>query len=126
MTNREFYTAIINGTINEEVILHAQTEIANLDRKNEKRRNTLSKEQVANEELKGLLLDLIGGRKGVTASVLATEANLSTQKVSALCRQMVESGLLTASDIKVKGKGAVKGYTAVESGAEYLDKEVEA
>ena len=114
MTNREFYSAIISNQITEEVILHAQTEIANLDRKNEKRRNTLSKEQIANEELKQSIVSAIADRKEVTASVLATELNLSTQKVSALCRQLVESGVLSTSNIKVKGKGSVKGYSLAD------------
>ena len=45
------------------------------------------------------------------ASEIAVALEISTQKTSALCRQLVENGTLNAEDVKVKGKGKVKGYT---------------
>lgn len=110
MTNREFYNAIINHEVNDEVIAMAQAEIEKLDARNEKRRNTLTKEQKANEEVKGAIVEFIGDKSEVVASDIAKGLDLSTQKVSALCKQMVENGVLAVSEVKVKGKGAVKGY----------------
>ena len=51
MTNREFYTAIANGTVNDEVIAHAAAALEKLDATNEKRRNTPSKSQIENAPL---------------------------------------------------------------------------
>lgn len=110
MTNREFYNAIINHEVNDEVIAMAKAEIEKLDARNEKRRNTLTKEQKANEEVKGAIVEFIGDKSEVVASDIAKGLDLSTQKVSALCKQMVENGVLAVSEVKVKGKGAVKGY----------------
>ena len=88
----------------------AKAEIEKLDARNEKRRNTLTKEQKANEEVKGAIVEFIGDKSEVVASDIAKGLDLSTQKVSALCKQMVENGVLAVSEVKVKGKGAVKGY----------------
>ena len=113
MTNREFYTAIINHEISDEVILHAQTEIGNLDRKNEKRRNTLSKEQIANEAIKAEIFDFLSANGAQVASAVGTAVGQSTQKASALLRQLVAEGRVEMTAITVKGKGTVKQYKAV-------------
>ena len=51
MTNRDFLNAIIKNDINDEVIAHATAALEKLDATNEKRRNTPSKTQKANEPL---------------------------------------------------------------------------
>jgi predicted transcriptional regulator len=110
MTNRDFYTAVINANINDELTNFAKSEIAKLDARNDKRRNTMTKEQKANEDIKITIADFIGDKSDVVASDIAKGLALSTQKVSALCKQMVENGVLAVSEVKIKGKGAVKGY----------------
>ena len=110
MTNREFLTAVINGTVGENEIAFANAEIAKLDARNDKRRNTLSKEQIANEGLKAAILETIGNGSMVAADI-AKACGVSTQKVSALCTLLFNDGKLTISDLKVKGKRAVKCYT---------------
>lgn len=113
MTNREFLNAVINGNIGENEVAYATAEIAKLDARNDKRKNTLSKEQEANIEVKENILNAIGDKPQV-ASVIAGILGISTQKVSALCRQLVDEGKLVVRDIKVKGKGTVKEYACVE------------
>ena len=110
MTQREFYNAILNNKIDDDVIATAKAEIEKLDARNEKRLNTMTKEQKVNEEVKVAIADFIGDKSDVVASDIAKGLALSTQKVSALCKQMVENGILTVSEVKIKGKGAVKGY----------------
>lgn len=109
MTNREFFNAIISANVAEEVKAFAKDEIAKLDKKNEKRRNTPNKTQVANEPLKAKILELLASGKKV-ASEIATALEVSTQKASSLCLQLVKEGAIVSSDVKVKGKGSVKGY----------------
>ena len=111
MTNREFLNAIINGEVTDEVVAMAKAEIEKLDARNEKRRNTMTKEQTANEGVKAQIVEFIGDKKAVVASEIAQGVGVSTQKVSALCKQLVDEGKLTVADVKVKGKGSVKGYT---------------
>ena len=81
MTNREFYTAIVNGTINEEVISHASDAIAKLDERNAKRASKESKTQIANkpiiEAISRVLTD-----EPMLASKIAELCEISTQKAS--------------------------------------------
>lgn len=113
MTNREFFTAIsTNDAVSEELKAFALAEIAKLDARNDKRRNTLTKEQKANEEVKVAILEAIG-IGSMTASEIASKLNISTQKASALARLLVADGKVKAVDVKVKGKGTVKAYEVV-------------
>ena len=109
MTYREFFNAVINNEITDEVIAMAKAEIVKLDNRNEKRRNTLTPEQKENEALKAKMLEGLNGT--VTASEVASKYGISTQKASALLRQIVEDGKATVGEVKVKGKGTVKAYT---------------
>lgn len=113
MTNRDFYSAIINGTINDEVVAKATEELNKLDARNDKRRNTLSKEQLANEELKKTMVTIIDSGK-LTASEIAKEMGISTQKVSALAKQLVDNGTLVKEEVAVKGKGKVLAYSLAD------------
>lgn len=113
MTKREMFEAIVNGNINEEIIEMAQKEIVKMDEKNAKRRNGISKKAQENEPIKVAIHDFLKGCEDpTTASAIAEKVEISTQKASALCRQMVADGRLTSTEIKVKGKGKQKGYSA--------------
>lgn len=112
MTNREFFTAVSIAPVADELKEFALAEIAKLDARNDKRRNTLSKEQKANEEVKTAILGAIG-IGSMTAAEIGAACGISTQKASALCRLLVGDGKLSAHDVKVKGKGSVKVYEAV-------------
>lgn len=113
MTYREFLSTVsANLADNADVVAFANGELAKLDARNEKRRNTPSKAQLANEGVKDAIVTAIG-IGSLTAAEIAAAVGASTQKVSALCRQLVEAGKLTAHDVKVKGKGSVKVYEAV-------------
>ena len=112
MTAREFFTSVIAAPVSDELKAYAESAIAKLDARNEKRANTLTKEQKANLAVMDSIATAIGA-KTMVASEIATAVGISTQKASALCRQMVAEGRLTVGEVKVKGKGAVKTYTAV-------------
>ena len=115
MTNREFYTAIVNGTINEDVIAHASSAIEKLDERNAKRASKPSKRSLENIPIRAHIAGFLEENEGShVASEIASALNLSTQKVSALCRQMVGDGVLTVEDVKVKGKGMQKSYSLAE------------
>lgn len=107
MTNREMFEAIVNGNITDEVVAKAHDEIAKLDARNAKRKNTPSKKAIENapiiEAIKGVL-----GEEPLTASEIAEKVEISTQKASALLKQ-VEGVKVT--DVKVKGKGTRKAYS---------------
>lgn len=111
MTNREFYTAIVNGEITEEVVKHAQEGIDKLDATAEKRRNSVSKKALENAPLVDKIVDEILTDKVQTASDVAAVLGVSVQKASALLRTAVADKRAVAADVKIKGKGVQKGYT---------------
>lgn len=112
MTTREFMEQIINSNLSAEITAYAEAEIAKLDAKNEKRRNTPTKAQLANEDLKVAVLEMLGNEAKV-ASEIGKALEVSTQKASSLLQALEKEGKVKSADIKVKGKGSVKGYTLV-------------
>lgn len=114
MTIREFYNEVAKADVSVTVKEFALAEIAKLDARNDKRRNTLTKEQIANVTLKDNMATLLDSNGAMTAAEIAKAMDLSTQKVSALAAQLVKEGRATVTDLKVKGKGTVKQYKAVK------------
>ncbi len=110
MTNREFFTAIVNGEMNDKIVAKATEEIAKLDARNAKRSATPSKKSLENEPIKAKIVEFLASGSHL-ASEIASGCEISTSKASALCRQLVESGSLTVCDVKVKGKGTQKSYS---------------
>lgn len=107
MTRREMFEAIVNGNITDEVVEMAQNEIVKMDERNAKRKNTPSKTALANEPIKAQIVEVLTNEPQ-TASEIAEKVEISTQKASALLRQI--DGV-TVTEVKVKGKGKVKGYS---------------
>lgn len=111
MTNREFYNAILSADLNDELKAFASDAIAKLDARNEKRSSKPSKTAIANEPIKVAIAEYLNGKENVLAADVAVGVEISVQKASSLLRQMVESGQLTVTEIKVPKKGKCKAYT---------------
>ncbi len=107
MTNREFFTAIVNSDLSDEMKAFATEAIAKLDARNAKRSATPSKSQIANEAVKAKIATVLTDEPQV-ASEIAQKCEISTQKASSLLSRMPD---LKVTEIKVKGKGKVKGYS---------------
>lgn len=110
MTKREFYGFVAEGTVNEEVMAKANELIEKMDAENEKRKNRVSKKALENEPIKDAICEVLTDEPK-TATVIGEELSISTQKASALLRQLVEAGKANKTDVKVSGKGVQKGYT---------------
>lgn len=107
MTRREFFEAVMaHEGISEELSGFAANEIEKMNARNAKRAATPSKKAVANEPIKAEIVKVLSDTPQ-SASEIAGKVEISTQKASALLRQI--DGL-TVSELKVKGKGKVKGY----------------
>jgi len=115
MTRREMFEAIVAGNVTDEVIEMAHAEIEKLNARNAKRASQPSKKAIENAPVKDAIADFLGGVEEPTvASGIATALEISVQKASALCRQMVAEGRLAVTDVKVKGKGTQKAYSVAE------------
>ena len=102
--------AIVNGEMNDEVIAKAKERIEKLDEENEKRKNRVSKKAKENAPIKEAIVAMLTDEPK-TATEIGAAVEISTQKASALLRQIVEAGQASKVDVKVKGKGTQKGYT---------------
>lgn len=106
MTNREFFENVIAMLAdNEEMTSKAKSLIEALDRRNAKRAERPSKTAIANEPIKAEIAKVLT-EEPMLASEIAKKVEISTQKASALLRQMD----VKVTDVKVKGKGTQKGY----------------
>ena len=124
MTNREFFVSVSKGIVGEAEVAHALEQIAKLDATNAKRAEQQSAKSKANEPLKLSIAFLLTEKGGMTSPEIAEALKaqgvvdaegkeISTSKASSMCRQMVEEGRLTVTEIKVPKKGKLKQYAVV-------------
>lgn len=107
MTKREFFEAVMAlENVDAELVLFAEQEIEKMNERNAKRKSTPSKTAIANEPIKAQIVEVLT-ETPQSASEIAEKVGISTQKCSALLRQIEN---LTVTELKVKGKGKVKGY----------------
>jgi len=110
MLNRDFYKAVIEAKISDEVTAHAEDAIAKMDARNEKRASTPSKTAIANAPLKQAIVEMLANG-GKFASEVGTALEVSTQKASSLLVQLQNDGVIEAVEVKVPKKGKSKFYT---------------
>lgn len=118
ITMRQYHEAVISGNITDDIIAKARAEIAKLDATNAKRAEKAAEKAKENLPIKQAIFDFLVANGTKTTAEIAKGVEVlesSTPKASAMCRQMVDEGRLTASDVSVKGKGKQKAYTAVVS-----------
>lgn len=118
ITMRQYHEAVISGNITDAIIAKAHVEITKLDAVNAKRAEKAAEKAKENDPIKNAIYNLLVEKGAMVASAIGAalttpENEVTTSKASSMCRQMVEERRLTVEDIKVKGKGKVKQYTAV-------------
>ena len=111
MTKREYFEKIKTYVENyPEYVEFLDGEIARLDARAGKVKAKRAEKAKENEPIKENIKEVLADG-GLMASEIGEKVGHSTQKVTALCRQMVEDGTLKAEDVKVKGKGKRKAYS---------------
>ena len=111
MTKREFYVAISNGEMNDEMMAMAAAEIEKMDAANEKRKAQVSKKAEENQPLIDRIVNEILTADPMTATDIAAVLEVSVQKASSLCRAAMAQGGAVQSEVKVPKKGTQKAYT---------------
>lgn len=111
MTQREFFNAVINANVSAEITAFATERIKHLDDVNANRKSKGTPTQRENVETMAKILNGVEFGVQYTASALAEKFGISTAKASALAKKFVDNGQATVTDVKIKGKGKVKGYT---------------
>lgn len=112
MTNREFFTAVINTeNVAEDIKAYAEAAIAKMDATNEARKNKPSKAAIENAPLLEQIYNEVLTGEAQIASAVAEAIGVSVQKANSLLRTLVAEGKAEVTDVKVPKKGTVKGYT---------------
>lgn len=113
MTKRENYNALRAIVAdNADLVAFIDHELELLDKKNSRRSTKPTAKQVANDEIKDVIHDVLldADAPMMIADIIADDpalAGLSTQKVSALLSQMVASGDVVRTVIKRKSYFAI-------------------
>ncbi len=116
MTNREFYTAISTGTINDEIKAFAVEAIEKLDARNANRSSKPSKTQLENAPIKEALLTYLMNNEGqFTEGQLGEALEITHNKAGALARQLVAEGKVVSAEVKFPKVGTRKVYSLAES-----------
>jgi len=108
VTERDIYTAMINGTIEAEVLkAFAEKKIAQLDKRNESAKIRAAKKRAAGNEMLETVFSYVGGegktRAQITDEMIADGFDTTVAKVGAKLNVLVSDGRL------VKEKGKVEG-----------------
>lgn len=113
MTYRDFYTAVVAANVSDELTEFATNALAKLDEKNAKKRESTSPKQAANEEIKTKVLETLAAEpeRVFFAKELADTFETNTQHISALLKQLVDTGkVIKHEKVKDTKKNYVRGY----------------
>lgn len=114
MTNREFLTTIASNTSLDSALTDFATEqIAKMDARNKARKASSkpSKTAIANEPIKASIMEFLSKQsEPVIACVIGEGVGITTAKASSLLRQLVESGAVVKSEVKIPKKGKTAAY----------------
>ena len=110
MTMREYYNAV-KALPNLPTALAEETDkaLAKLDARNAAKNAKPTKTQVENEPIAKAIVEALanGGMLGID---LATAIGQTTNKTNGVAGNLVKSGVLAKSKVKVKGKGEMTYY----------------
>lgn len=109
MTTREFYVAIAEAQVSDELTTKAQELIAALDSKNEKRKTTETKEKKEAAARRQAVLDFLCDHRGepFTRDQIAEALSITPGQVTAACKPIVADGTVVKSEVKIDKKPKV-------------------
>lgn len=125
MNSREFFTEIAaTESLPLAIREHAQAELEKMDKRNAARASKPSKTAIANEPIKVDIVAVLADG-GKIASEIGAALEITTNKASALCRQLVIEGILTEEEVKVPKTGKRKKYSLAPTKVEEVEEVAE-
>ena len=122
ITEREIYNAMINGTIDADVMVEFATKkLAQLDKRNESAKIRAAKKRAEGNELESLVFSYVseeGQTRGqIAEAMLADGHDVTVGKVQARLTKLVEAGRIAKAKAKVAGEdGKTKQVTVYALG----------
>ena len=129
MTNREFLTNVVNGTVTDADVNFAKEALLKLDAANSKRREKTAERAEANKAYVEKIGELLTSEAQTASDLMAklidagverapekdgSVKEWTVQYVSSLCRAAVADGVAAVIDVKVPKHGTQKGYVLAE------------
>lgn len=108
MTQREFLTAVANAEVATEIKEYAAAAIVKMDEKNANRKPT------ENEGLTVAILEFLADKEPTVGADIAVALNITTQKATGLCGQLVKAGKLVKSEVKLPKVGIRVAYAVAK------------
>lgn len=111
MTYREFYNAVLNANISDEMNETAVEFLSKLDSRNEKRKNTVTKDKAEAISRRELVLGFLSDNEGVfTREQIAEAIGITANQVTGACTTLVGEGKVNKTEVKVD-KSRKVGYS---------------
>ena len=106
---------VLNANISDEMNEVSVEFLAKLDAKNEKRKNTETKDKKEAAIRRQSVLDFLRENEGVfTRDQIAEAVGISAGQVSGACKVLVDEGLVSKSEVKID-KSRKIGYSVVSA-----------
>lgn len=115
MTSREYFNAVLNAHISEEMDATSAEFIARLDAKNAKRKSTESKDKREARERRESVAAFLDAHEGevFTRDAIAESVGITPAQASAACKSLIAEGIVTKTEVKVD-KARKVGYSIAE------------
>ena len=113
MTRRQRLEAVINGEITEELIEDCKNELAKLDVASAKalERARSTDHYNENKELEEQVYELLTSEPiQIDELMEKLGVELTRQRLTAICTNLIKAERIQSCDVKVKGKGKRKAY----------------
>ena len=103
MTSREYFAAVLNAHISDEMDATSSEMIKRLDAKNEKRKSADSKDKREVRERRNAVLTFLCDHQGeqFTRDSIAESLGIKPAQVSAACKVLVTDGTINKAEAKV-------------------------
>lgn len=102
MTNREFFVAVQNAAISDELTEKATELIAALDARNDKRKSADSKEKQETAGRRAAVLQFLEKNEGsFTRDQIAEAVEVTVGQVSSACTALIKEGKVQKSEVKI-------------------------
>jgi len=117
ITERDIYTAILNGTVDTDVLkAFAEKKIAQLDKRNESAKIRAAKKKAEGDQLMeavfGFITDEAQTRAQITTAMIAEGFDVTEGKVGARLNKLVANGQIAKAKGRVAGEdGKTKSVT---------------
>jgi len=112
MTTRDYFVAVLNAHISDEMDTVSQEFIAKMDARNEKRKSADSKAKQATQARRDAVLSFLSGNDGAfVRDDIAAATGLTVGQVTAACKSLLTDGAITKTEIKVE-KSRKMAYSA--------------